>query len=147
MYQPCSWRHLNCTHFECLLYLGVSTNELIQACLIRKSSKLWSTGVAPGTGFGNTDVSIFSNLACLWISSHLCWCRTSSSMLRRSRGLLEFWRLEGEHIVGLRDPRLPLENEVGGHTCRARPLILFNPSRPFARVFFLSCCLNAFSPT
>ncbi len=57
MYQPCSWRHLNCTHFECLLYPGVSTNELIQVCLIRKSSKLWSTEVAPGTGLGNTDVS------------------------------------------------------------------------------------------
>lgn len=50
-------------------------------------------------------------------------------------------------MVGLSDPRLPLDHEVGGHTCRARPLILFNPSRPFARVFFLSCCLNAFSPT
>lgn len=49
-------------------------------------------------------------------------------------------------MVGPSDPRLPLDHEVGGHTCRARPLILFNPSRPFARVFFLSCCLNAFSP-
>lgn len=67
-------------------------------------------------------------------------------MLRRSRGPLELWRLEGGHIVGPSDPRLPLEHEDGGHTCRAKPLILFNPSKPFARVFFLSCCLNAFRP-
>lgn len=57
MYQPCSWRHLNCTDVECLLYLGVSTNELIQVYLIKKNSTLWSIGVAPGTGLGNTDVS------------------------------------------------------------------------------------------
>ncbi len=33
---------------------GVSTNELIQVCLIRKSCKMCSVAVPPGTGLGNT---------------------------------------------------------------------------------------------
>ncbi len=35
---------------------GVSTNELIQVCLIRKSWKMCCVCVSPGTGLGNTDL-------------------------------------------------------------------------------------------
>lgn len=57
---------------------------------------------------------------------HLCWCSTSSSMLRCSEK------------AGPSDPRLPRLQEGGGTTCLVRPLILFNPRSPLVRVFFLS---------
>ncbi len=33
---------------------GVSTNEWSQMCLIRKNWKMFSVGMPPGTGLGNT---------------------------------------------------------------------------------------------
>ncbi len=36
---------------------GVSSNELMRVCSIRKSWKMCSVGVPPGTGLGNTTVN------------------------------------------------------------------------------------------
>ena len=69
-----------------------------------------------------------------YLSAHLCWCRTSSSMLRCSER------------AGPIEPRLPRLKERGGTTCLVRPLILFNPRSPLVRVFFLSCWRKALRP-
>lgn len=66
--------------------------------------------------------------------THLCWCSTSSSMLRCSER------------AGPSDPRLPRLQEGDGAACLVRPLILFNPRSPLVRVFFLSCWRKALRP-
>lgn len=66
--------------------------------------------------------------------THLCWCNTSSNMLRCS------------DRAGPREPLLPRLQGVGAATCRVRPLILFSPRNPLVRVFFLSCWRKALRP-
>lgn len=51
---------------------GVPTNELNQLCLIRKSLKMCSVGLLPGTGLGNTDLRDANNTDLLKIYYAKC---------------------------------------------------------------------------
>lgn len=48
--------------------IGFSTKELNQVCFIKKTSKMCSADILPGTGLGKTDIDYFNGIFLLFLS-------------------------------------------------------------------------------